>query len=178
MALYKNRKFTTASLAAHKISFSKIFEELPVVIHNSTLVNLFLRDLEPYCPSPNPDLLDLTLDPYLEKNLEGLQESLERYELDLNKHNGWERNYAKVMSLQNQYLQKKKSENAVRQANHENPLPLPSDAELNQMFKATPETSRLEPLLLQAQSYQYSKHITQFIGPSLTKLFFAGKLQQ
>jgi len=62
-----------------------ILEELPVQIHNSHLVTSLLHTIEsPISPesvtlNPNFDTLDLSVDPYLEKNLEYLIDGMDEW---------------------------------------------------------------------------------------------------
>lgn len=59
-----------------------ILEELPVEVHNSHLVTALLHTVEaPAGPTlaPNYDTLDLSIDPYLEKNLEYLIEGMDEW---------------------------------------------------------------------------------------------------
>ena len=60
-------------------------EELPVQIHNSHLVTSLLHTIEnplekgSVALSPNFDTLDLSIDPYLEKNLEYLIDGMDEW---------------------------------------------------------------------------------------------------
>jgi translation initiation factor 3 subunit H len=56
-----------------------ILEELPLEIHNSHLVTSLLHTFESPVLSPNYDTLDLSVDPYLEKNLEYLIEGMDEW---------------------------------------------------------------------------------------------------
>ena len=56
-----------------------ILEELPLEIHNSHLVTSLLHTIESPVLSPNYDTLDLSVDPYLEKNLEYLIEGMDEW---------------------------------------------------------------------------------------------------
>jgi len=82
LAAHKDGKFTVDSLAQHNLTHRDILEELPVEVHNSHLVTSLLYTVE--SPSkttlaPNFDVLDLSVDPYLEKNLEYLIEGMEEW---------------------------------------------------------------------------------------------------
>ena len=72
------------SLSRHSLTHRDILEELPLEIHNSHLVTSLLHTLES-SPStgpilnPNYDTLDLSVDPYLEKNLEYLIDGMDEW---------------------------------------------------------------------------------------------------
>ena len=58
------------SLSRHNFTHRDILEELPFEVYNSHLVTSLLHSIESPVLSPNYDTLDLSVDPYLEKNLE------------------------------------------------------------------------------------------------------------
>ena|SRR5277367_907150 len=76
-------KILTFSLSRHNLTHRDILEELPLEIHNSHLVTSLLHTIEPPSSStilsPNYDTLDLSVDPYLEKNLEYLIEGMDEW---------------------------------------------------------------------------------------------------
>ena len=71
------------SLSRHNLTHRDILEELPLEIHNSHLVTSLLHTIETPSSStvlsPNYDTLDLSVDPYLEKNLEYLIEGMDEW---------------------------------------------------------------------------------------------------
>jgi len=73
----------TFSLSRHNLTHRDILEELPLEIHNSHLVTSLLHTIEPPSSStvlsPNYDTLDLSVDPYLEKNVEYLIEGMDEW---------------------------------------------------------------------------------------------------
>lgn len=72
----------TFSLARHNLTHRDILEELPLEVYNSHLVTSLLHTIESpkgVTLSPNFDTLDLSVDPYLEKNLEYLIEGMDEW---------------------------------------------------------------------------------------------------
>lgn len=67
------------SLSRHNLTHRDILEELPLEIHNSHLVTSLLHTIESPILSPNYDTLDLSVDPYLEKNLEYLIDGMDEW---------------------------------------------------------------------------------------------------
>lgn len=133
MKQYESKKFTTESIAKAKLSFSSIFEELPVKVHNSHLVTLMLHniempkldvnrlrspatfsstqsDLEEAKPlSPNFDVLDLELDPFMQKNLEYLLFCSDVQQQEVNNYQYWQRSVAREQAKMQAWLTKRVS---------------------------------------------------------------------
>jgi len=177
MDLYKTQTFTKESLAKADLSFTDVFEEIPIKIHNSHLVNAFLFELEEDLSfNSDFDRLYLSTNAFLEKNLEFLNECLDDLATEQNKFQYYQRSIAKQQAQQHAWLQKRRGENAVRKMNGEEVLP-EEDPHLP-IFKIIPEPSRLESLLITNQINDYCKQINQFAGNSFTKLFLVGGLHK
>ncbi|KAG9307258.1 hypothetical protein G9A89_017086 [Geosiphon pyriformis] len=188
MEAQKEGKFITESLLKHKLTFSHIFEELPITIKNSHLVTALLHSLNDTDPtptkdliketvegplSPNFDTLELSLDPYIEKNLEFLLDTVEENAQEQSNFAFWQRSVAREQSKIQSYLQKRKQENLARQASGLDPLP---EEDISKIFKLPNEPSRLDSLLLTSQISNYCKQLNQYAGPTLGKLFVVGEL--
>ncbi|CAG8457548.1 17002_t:CDS:2 [Dentiscutata heterogama] len=192
MEAQKEGKFTTESLIKNKLTFSTIFEELPIMIKNSHLVTALLHSLDDYehvIPkassldketvvgplTPNFDTLELSLDPYIEKNLEFLLEAVEEHSQEQSNFAFWQRSVVREQAKMQTALQKRKQENAHRLASGQDPLP---EEDIVKMFKFPPEPSRLDSLLITSQINNYCKQLNQYSGPTLGKLFMAGEFQK
>jgi len=159
MNLYKNASFTQESLTKSGLSFNDIFEKLPIKIHNSHLVNGLLMELEENNVAPcDFDRLDLSTNPFLEKNLEFLIECIDDLSAEQNKY---------------QYYQK----NLQRLANQKKKLEEDEDAQISNI-KQPQAPSRLESLLITNQINNYCKLINQFTSNSFSKLFLVSGLQE
>lgn len=190
MAAYKEGKFTTEVLQKSKLSFRDVFQELPVVIHNSHLLTTFLHQLpsrpvgeeiEPPISiadlendqiqpplHPSIDTLDLAIDPFLEKTCDLLLESIESHYTDLNNFQYYQRQLGREQTKITQWQAKRKAENAQRTVAKQ-PL-LPED-EWQRLFKLPQEPSRLEGMLNAKQVEQYSKQVDGFTANVSTKMF-------
>ncbi|ORE05706.1 hypothetical protein BCV72DRAFT_134022 [Rhizopus microsporus var. microsporus] len=202
MKAYEAKKFTTESLAQAKLSFSTIFEELPVQIRNSHYVTLMLHniempklnadrlgylstftsskktqtELEEARPlAPNFDVLDLELDPFMQKNLQYLLDCAELQQQEQYNHQYWKKAVAREQGKMQAWLTKRKQENAERIEKGQQPLP---EDEVNTLFKLPPEPSRLDSMILNAQMHNFTKQLNQFAGPSLTRLYSIQELQK
>ncbi|KAF9185656.1 Eukaryotic translation initiation factor 3 subunit H [Haplosporangium sp. Z 767] len=201
MKLYKEKKFTTESLAKAKLTFSNIFEELPITIRNTALLNALLFELETPSESveistshlttykekaagasakksvlePSFDMLDLSLDPYVAKNLENLMDTIDEHHQEQGNYAYWQRSVERENKKKAAYLLNRKTENARRAQAGQAPLP---NEDVDSMFKFPAEPSRLDHLLISGQIDNYCKQINQFAGPTLGKLFAVGELQK
>ena len=71
--------FPNSSLSRHNLTHRDILEELPLEVHNSHLVTSLLHTIDSTVLSPNYDSLDLSVDPYLERNLEYLIDGMDEW---------------------------------------------------------------------------------------------------
>lgn len=145
--------------------------------------------------SPNFDVLDLELDPFMQKNLEYLLDCSDVQQQELNNYQYWQRSVAREQAKIQAWLtkrvscestRKKKSwfihaifiqrqENAIRAEKGQAPLP---EDEVNTLFKLPAEPSRLDSMILTAQMHNFTKQLNQFAGPSLTRLYSIQELQK
>jgi len=164
MELYRDKKFTPEMLKKANLNRGNIFEEVPIEIHNSHLANALIYELDVKKEIEVYEQLELTNDPYLEKNLEYMLGLVEEMTMEQNKLQQYHRAVARQSMQQNSYLQKQKLEKGEAAANEE-------DLNQNPLFKFIPEPSRLEGLLVSNQIENYCKQINQFAGQSFSKLF-------
>ncbi|KAG0638249.1 hypothetical protein HOY80DRAFT_906513 [Tuber brumale] len=183
MAAQKEGKFTSESLAKHNLTYRDILIELPVSIHNSHLLTTFLHQLDTP-PTPNPfnpfsqpsstplfpnfDSLDLSIDPFLEKNCDLLLDSIETHYTELNNSQYYQRQLAREQTKITAWLTKRKQENILRAAAKQ---PLLPENEWTRLFKPPVEPSRLETLLNSRQIEQYAKQVDGFTASVTAKMF-------
>jgi translation initiation factor 3 subunit H len=182
MAAHREGKFTVESLQKHNLTYRDILTEFPLTIHNSHLLTNLLHQLDNPAPAPlsalslsapmplapNFDALDLSIDPFLEKNCDLLLESIESHYSEVNNQQYYNRQLAREQAKITAWQTKRKSENQLR-ASAKQPL-LPED-EWQRLFKLPQEPSRLETLLNSRQIEQYSKQIDAFTASVSAKMF-------
>jgi len=178
MELYKTQSFTKDSLTKGNITFENIFEEIPITIHNSQLVNAFLYDLQEQAivESCDFDRLDLSTNSFLERNLEYMIDSMDELGAEQSKLRYFQNNQQRLLAQQAAWLQKRKADNAARKRNKEELLP--EEDPSNPIFKSLSEPSRLEALLLSNQINNFCKGVNQFSGNSFAKLFLFGEMEK
>lgn len=171
LAAQREGKFTIATMTKNRLTHRDILEELPIEIQNSYLATALLQELkatpsadsplsleQPKFGSENYASLDLSVDPYLEKNLDFLLESVDDYNYEQNALQFYARQVAREHN-------KRKSENSHRVANGQAPLTDP--------VQLPNEPNRLESLLVSAQIDRYCGQIQEHSGTACSKLYFA-----
>lgn len=179
IAARKEGSFTTESLQKVNLSYHNVFDELPVTIKNSHLVTLFLQSLEKSkSEAANPSSLahsyekfDISIDSYLEKNIEGIFDSVDSFNVDQGNYNWYQRQLAREKLKIQQWQQKRKLENATLSAVGKPTL----TEDWKSQFKLPSEPSRLENLLISGQIDKYCTQIEDFGSVVSTKLFATQK---
>jgi len=175
--IYKNQTFSKESLSKANVSYNDIFEEIPVRIHNSPLIKALLLELEQEGNIESDfERLNLSMNPFMEKNLEFLIECLDDLGVEQNKFQYHQRSIQRQQAQQAAWLQKRKAENSLRKQNGDELLPETDPT--NTIFKPILEPSRLESLLITNQISNYCRQINHFAGNSFTKIFLVGELQK
>lgn len=181
IACKKEGSFTTKTLTKNNLSYQNIFEKLPVQVHNSHLVTLFLQSLETRNLEEhgvdssfenNFDNLDLSIDSYLEKNIESIFDSIDQFHADQGSYNYYQRQLARETQKIQQWRTKRNSENVHLAASGKPALSLD---EWKNIFKLPVEPSRLENLLVSGQLDQYCSQIEEHGSTVSTKLFVTRK---
>eukprot|EP00918_Siedleckia_nematoides_P078473 GHVU01171707.1.p1 GENE.GHVU01171707.1~~GHVU01171707.1.p1 ORF type:complete len:339 (+),score=43.52 GHVU01171707.1:25-1017(+) len=175
MNLYNAGDFSPESLKTNDISFEKMFEEIPIKIKNSHLINTLLCELEETAPIEGKySFLDLATSTVLEKNMQMLMDCVDDLSQESNKFFNYQRQVGKQTQLKNQHLQKRQQENAARQVRGEAALP---EEDINKLFRPLQPPPRLDALLLAGQINNYADQVGSFAQQSFGKLFMADSLQ-
>ncbi len=164
MKLCKEGEFTTETLRSNHMSFDKFFEEIPLVIKNSHLINALLCELEEEMPVDcGKQLLDMGGFSVMEKSMQSHMKCVE----DVSKH----ANYLRQQTIKQQHVAK---ENMNRIARNEPPL---SEEEANKILKPLAPLQRLESLLNYCQTLNYCQQSASYSTQNIGKLFMAKALQ-
>jgi len=164
MKLCKEGEFTIETLKANQMSFDKFFQEIPIEIKNSHLVNALLCEFDESMPvDEGKQFLDMGTLSVLEKSLQPLMKCVE----DVSK---WA-NYQRHVIIKKQQLMK---DNALRVAKGEPPM---TEEEMNKFIKPPTALQRLETLLNYCQTLNYCQLTSTFASQNIGKLFMAKALQ-
>lgn len=180
IAARKEGKFTTESLTKNSLSYHNIFDKLPIEIHNSHLVTFFLQSLEASnlekAPSAsfenNFDNLNISIDSYLEKNIEAIFDSIDQFHTDQGNYNYYQRQLAREKLKIQQWQHKRNVDNAQLAAAGKPTLSLD---DWKNVFKLPTEPSRLDNLLVSGQIDKYCSQIEEHGSTVSTKLFATRK---
>lgn len=179
VAAYQEGKFTVQSLIEHELTFSKVFIEIPVTLHNTALLDAFISTLStvPEAPRramplstqeqlrapsvpldthvPNANLT-LALTPTLTTAVEKTLDSLDEYSSEAGNIGFQLRQLTRERARAADYLERKKAENAARAAHGQAPVPV---EDVNKLFKLNQQPSRLDSVLLLGQLDEAAKKL-------------------
>uniref|UniRef100_A0A8C2X0A9 Eukaryotic translation initiation factor 3 subunit H n=1 Tax=Cyclopterus lumpus TaxID=8103 RepID=A0A8C2X0A9_CYCLU len=146
MEICKEKDFTPEGLKKANIGFEHMFEEVPILIKNSHLINALMWDLEDKSTvADKHELLNLSSSNHLEKSLQLLMDRVDDMSQDIVKYNTYSRNQSKQQQQKHQYVQRRQQENTQRQSRGEPPLP---EEDTSKMFKPPQPPPRMDTLLI------------------------------
>ncbi|CAI5465366.1 unnamed protein product [Closterium sp. Yama58-4] len=179
LEMFKAGALTGDKLRESETSWAGIFEEIPVKMANSTLVSTLIATLHPPAADAAPsrtdfDRLLLGTNPFLETNLGCLADCMDDLSAEQQRFQYHYRSVQRQQQQQLAWVQKRRSDNALRRAAGEEPLP--EEDPTNPIFKPIPEPSRIDMLLTTNQIANYCAQINEFSGPALSKLYLMDAL--
>ncbi|KAL6057602.1 hypothetical protein STEG23_016618 [Scotinomys teguina] len=146
MEVCKEKDFSPEALKKASITFEHMFEEVPIVIKNSHLINVLMWELEKKSAvADKHELLSLASSNHLGKNLQLLMDRVDEMSQDIIKYNTYMRNTSKQQQQKHQYQQRRQQENMQRQSRGEPPLP---EEDLSKLFKPHQAPARMDSLLI------------------------------
>lgn len=167
--LYKEDKDFTAEMLREKhVTYENLFQEIPVVIKNSTLTNVLLCELESV--QDNTSFFTLPTSSYLEKSIQLLLGGLDEINQDLQKINMFQRATYKQQTSMMKYIQDRKEENDRRVKDGLKPLP---EEDVTKLFKDPPAVGRLEALLSSNRIASHCEMIEDHVRSGIGKLYLA-----
>ena len=167
------------SLIHHRLTFSRILEEIPLKIRTNPLLGSFLGALsEPeISPLPNgetrsalpPSFSSLDLGTAgLGRHLEQIIDGIEHHRTEEGNLAYLSRQIAREKARAESYVAKRQEENEARVAQGLAPLP---EEDINRLFKIPAEPSRLESTLLLGQIDGYAKSLEGSASAALVKMY-------
>ncbi|TRY54930.1 hypothetical protein DNTS_020698, partial [Danionella cerebrum] len=124
MEICKEKDFTPEGLKKACIGYEHMFEEVPIVIKNSHLINVLMWELQDKSTQADKhELLNLSSSNHLEKSLQLLMDRVDDMSQEIVKYNTYCRNLSKQQQQKQQYLQRRQQENTQRQSRGEPSLP-------------------------------------------------------
>jgi len=166
--LFKEGKVTATKLNEEGVTSKDIFQELPITVTNSSLVASMFSVLNSDSDQVDQgtfDRLSFVEPSLLEKNLEFMMDGVDEYHGKIYQVSQYHRMSARHELQHQQWLQKRKQENAQRRAVGEDPL-----SEEDPNYTPLTEPSRMESFLISNQIANFSDKIATAGGQNLQKL--------
>uniref|UniRef100_A0A6G1SI41 Eukaryotic translation initiation factor 3 subunit H n=1 Tax=Aceria tosichella TaxID=561515 RepID=A0A6G1SI41_9ACAR len=164
LALCKEGEFTIETLQKHNMSFDKFFEEIPIVIKNSSLTNLLVCEMQKHlAPDEGKQFLDMGTITSLEKSAYSLTKCVEEA-------TRWA-HYQRNLLAKQQQVQR---DNANRVARGEPPL---TEEEVNKIVRPVAPLQRLEASLNYSQTLNYCEQSSTLATETIAKNFLYRSLQ-
>ncbi|CAI5969907.1 unnamed protein product, partial [Closterium sp. NIES-65] len=166
LEMFKAGALTGEKLRESDTSWAGIFEEIPVKMANSMLVSTLIASLHPPAADAAPsrtdfDRLLLGTNPFLETNLGCLSDCMDDLSAEQQRFQYHYRSVQRQQQQQLAWVQKRRSDNALRRAAGEEPLP--EEDPTNPIFKPIPEPSRIDMLLTTNQIANYCAQINETV---------------
>jgi translation initiation factor 3 subunit H len=172
MELFASGDFSHTGFSKRKLDSTKIFEEIPIKVHNSHLVHGFLYELrEQKSMSCGFDRLHRSAGPFLTKTLGILSTHIDEYCSELNRFQFGQRLIARHQKLV-QEASSSRRDNEARIAQGQDPLD-----ENGVPIKAPPQPSRLETFLIQNVLRDYCDQIQSGTSLAFNQLYVSKALQ-
>lgn len=168
IALFKEQKLTAKDFRESNVSWKDVFQEIPIKIQSSSLIQALAAEFEPTSTSQGDyDRLNLSVGPFLEKNIESLLDGMDDLVMEQQKVTTYHKNVARQAQLMASWLQKRRQENQARRAAGDELLP----EEDPNLFKPVPEVSLLDNYLVTSQMSTYCDQLNIAAAQSLQKLY-------
>ena len=162
----------TGSLDNSLLSWNDIFEEIPISVTNSVLVETLMADLQHDAPKATTqddyDRLDADTTPFLVDNLNSMIECLDDYQREQTNLAQHQRNILRNESQRAAWIAKRRAENAARRAQGEELLP--EEDPTHPLFKAIAEPDRLDVMLINRQISNHCSQMDTYTTQAIQKM--------
>lgn len=178
MKVYAKGDFSSTGFSREGCLASGILEEVPIVLHNSSLINAALVDLEyneEFTGENDVELnrLSISEKPVLEQSMEFLICDLDTLGKEQSKYAYFVRNLVRNHGPALERIRKRRAENRSRVSNGEEPLP--EDDDLAQVFGT--EAPRLENKILLKGLDSFVESIKQLASEGVVKQYGVSAVQ-
>lgn len=178
MQVMRKNDFTSLGFANGVVSSNWIIEEVPITLHNSSLINAFLVELDhsdEFSGANDVELTRLSISdkPVLEQSMEFLICDLDSLGKEQSKYSYFMRNLVRTQGQVLERVRKRRAENKSRIANGEQPLP--EDDDVMQLFDKEP--SRLETKILLKGLDSYVGSIKSLASEGIVKQYGVSAVQ-
>lgn len=178
MEVMRKGDFTSLGFSQKTVLSSSIIEEVPISLHNSSLINAYLVELDQadeFCGENDVELSRLSISdkPVLEQSMEFLICDLDTLGKEQSKYSYFMRNLVRSHGQLIDRMRKRRAENKSRNANGEDPLPEEDD--VLQLFEKEP--ARLENKILLKGLDSYVDSIKSLASEGIVKQYGVSAVQ-
>jgi translation initiation factor 3 subunit H len=178
MKVYAKGDFSSIGFSREGCLSNDIIEEVPITLHNSSLINAALVDLEysdEFAGENDVELSRLSISekPVLEQSMEFLICDLDTLGKEQSKYAYFVRNLVRNQGPALERIRKRTAENRSRIANGEEPLP--DDDDIAQVFST--ELPRLENKVLLKGLDSFAESIQQLASEGVVKQYGVSAIQ-
>ena len=178
MEVMRKGDLTSLGFAKETVLSNTIIEEVPIKLHNSSLINALLVELDQaddLTAANDVELTRLSISdkPVLEQSMEFLICDLDTLGKEQSKYSYFMRNLVRNHGHVLERMRKKRSENKNRAANGEDPLP--EDEDILQIYEKEPV--RLENKVLLKGLDSYVESIRSLAGEGIVKQYGVSAVQ-
>lgn len=178
MDVMRKQDFSSLGFANMSVSASSIIEEVPITLHNSSLINAALVELDyadEFSGANDVELSRLSISdkPVLEQSMDFLISDLDALGREQSKYSYYMRNLVRGQGQLLERMRKRRAENATRLAKGEDPLP--KDDDVQQMFEKEP--MRLDTKILLKELDSYVESIKSLASEGIVKQYGVSAVQ-
>ncbi|CAG9463120.1 unnamed protein product [Pedinophyceae sp. YPF-701] len=173
LKVFQEGVFTLEKLAETQLSWSEVFQEVPIRIHNSPLAVALMAELEANGSVSQLDenRLQVGVGHFLGRNVAHLGELMDDLLVEQQKTQNYHRLVARQQIHMDTFRQRRRQENLERKARGEEPLP----EEDPTAFKPVEQPSQLDNLLITNQLAAYCAQMNSFTSQALSRLQLASR---
>lgn len=178
MDVMRNNDFTSLGFANEFVTASSIIEEVPITLHNSSLINAALVELDhtdEFSGANDVELTRLSISdkPVLEQSMDFLISDLDVLGREQSKYSYYMRNLVRGQGQLLERMRKRRAENVTRVAKGEEPLP--DDEDVRQVLDKEPP--RLETKILLKELDSYVESIKSLASEGIVKQYGVSAVQ-
>lgn len=178
MDVMRKSDFSSLGFANDFVMASTIIEEVPIALHNSSLINAALVELDhadEFSGANDVELSRLSISdkPVLEQSMDFLISDLDTLGREQSKYSYFMRNLVRSQGQLLDRMRKRRAENMSRIAKGEEPLP--EDEDVQQLFEKEP--SRLENKILLKGLDSYVESIKSLASEGIVKQYGVSGVQ-
>lgn len=178
MDVMRRKDFTSLGFSQNSVLSSSIIEEVPIALHNSSLINAALVELDQadeFRGANDVELSRLSISgkPVLEQSMEFLICDLDTLGKEQSKYSYFMRTLVRSQGQLLEKMRKRRAENKTRVAGGEEPLP--EDDDVLQMFEKEP--ARLENKILMKGLDSYVESIKSLASEGIVKQYGVSAVQ-